>query len=279
MRPSLSLLLAGGATTLGMVVELTAAQHRAAGMAGLSPTPVADVLVLVGVLALGVAAASVAVHWAGVLFVGAIHLLLGGLAALIPTPGFLSGAYSPTWEIAQMLRDLNPELGVGSTVFFFSGSAAVLGAFLIGAAVGVRTRWDSPRTHPLIAAAASIIGVVVLLAAFALLLTAGDDFVRHLVTALPYQLPLAIGILVAALLAGIGGLTLRYSSVGCILAGALALVAGLVAYVARTALPFVLTGGFVLEAGLLLTLGASVLAAAIAASHQPPAVPAYPAAL
>jgi hypothetical protein len=254
-----------------MVVQLTAAQQRVAGMARLNPTPVADALVLVGAVLLGIAAASLAVHWLGALIVGAIQLLLGGLAVLIPTPGFLSGAYSPTWEITGMLRDLDSDLGVGSTVFFFSGTAAVLGAFLIAAALGVRTRWDSPRTKPSIATVASIIGGVVLLAAFGLLLTVGDDFARHLLTALQYEFPLAIGIVAAAVLAGIGGLTLRYSSVGCVLAGALALVAGLVTFVARTALPSAVTRSFVIEDGLLLVLGASVLGAAFAASLRRPA--------
>jgi hypothetical protein len=234
---------------------------------------------VVGVLLLGVAAASLAVHWVGALVVGAVHLLLGGLAVLIPISGPLSGAYNPTWEISGMLRDLDPLLGDGSTVFFYSGSALALGAFLVGAALGVRSRWDSPPVAASTVVGSSVVGGVVLAVALVLLATAGEQFVTNLLVMLRYQLPLALALAAVALLAGVGGLTLRWSSAGVILIGVVALVIGVVTIFAAMAMPYDLVRPRVVAYGFLPALGISFLAAALAARLRAPSAPAEPVAL
>ncbi len=273
LRPFLSLLVASVATALGLAALLIAGQRHVYGLARLTPDAGSDVLMLVGVLVLGVAAASLAVHWVGALVVGAVHLLLGGLAVLIPISGPLSGAYNPTWEICGMLRDLDPFLGDGSTIFFYSGAALALGAFLVGAALGVRSRWDSPPAGASAVVSSSVVGGVVLVVALGLLATVGEQFVTDLLVTLRYQFPLAIAVAVAAVLAGVGGLTLRWSSAGVILIGIVALVVGAVTIFAGTALPYELVRPKVVAYGFLPALGISFLAAGLAARRRTPAVP------
>jgi hypothetical protein len=273
LRPFLSLLVASVATALGLSALLIAGQRHARGLAVMSPDAGADLLMLVGVLILGAAAASLVVHWVGALLVGAVHLLLGGLAVLIPISGPLSGAYNPTWEICRMLRDLDPSLGDGTTVFFYSGAALALGAFLVGAALGVRSRWDSPAAGSSAVVISSVVGGVVLVVALVLLATAGEEFVTNLIVMLRYQFPLAIGLAAVALLAGVGGLTLRWSSAGVILVGVVALVGGLVAIFAGTVLPYEFLRPRIIAYGFLAALGISFLAAGIAARLRTPTVP------
>jgi len=265
--------VASVATALGLAALLIAGQRHVIGLARLSPDFGSDALMLVGVVLLGAAAASLAVHWVGALVVGAVHLLLGGLAVLIPISGPLSGAYNPTWEIGGMLRDLDPSLGDGSTVFFYSGAALALGAFLVGGALGVRSRWDSPPAGASVVVVSSLIGGGVLLVALAVLATAGDEFVTDLLVMLRYEFPFALAVVVGALLAGIGGLTLRWSSAGVILIGLVALAAGVVAILAGAALPAELVRPKVVAYGFLPALGISFLAAGVAAKLRTPTVP------
>jgi hypothetical protein len=270
LRPFLSLLMASVATAVGLSMLLIAGHRHVSGLARMHPEPGVDALVVLGVLILGVAAASLFLHWLGAFVVGAIHLLLGGLAVLIPLSGPLSGAYSPTWEISGMLRDLDPSLGDASTVFFYSGAACTLGAFLIGAALGVRSRWDSPRASDATVAISSVVGGVVLVVAVVLLATAGEQFVTSLLTYLRYEFPVALLVAGAAVLAGIGGLTLRWSSAGVILIGVIALVAGVVAIFAGTALPIEFARLKVIAFGFLPALGISFLAAGLAGKFRRP---------
>jgi hypothetical protein len=278
-RPFLSLVVAGVASAVGLSVLLIAAQGHAYGIGSASPDPVSDVLMLVGVLVVGVAAGSLVVHWLGALVVGAIHFLLGGIAVLIPVPGFLSGTYSPTWEITGMLRDLSQPLGEGSTIYFFSGTALVLGAFLIGAALAARSRWESPPIPRATVVTAGIVGAVVLLVALTLLATVGNDFINGLIVRLQYGFPGAMTIAGAAVLAGVGGLTLRWSSAGAVAVGAAALLFGAAAIVAAAALPLPLASTRVLAYGLLPAIGASLVAAGLAAAVRRPSVPVETAAL
>jgi hypothetical protein len=265
-RPFLSLLMASVATAAGLAVLLSAGQRRVAALSHDADAPdvSADALVLLGVVILGVAAASLALHWVGGLVVGAVHLLLGGIAVLVPITGPLSGAYSPTWEIGGMLRDLDGALGDGATIFFFSGAAFVLGAFLIGAALGVRSRWDSPAANSSTVVISSVVAGVLLALALVLLATAGDLFVEAVLEHVRYEFALALAVASAALVAGVGGLTLRWSSAGVILTGVLALVAGVVAIYAGAALPIEFVGPKVVAYGFLPAFGITFLVAGLA---------------
>lgn len=272
MRPFLSLAIAGAATTAGAALALPAAVRHSNGVASLRPDPGADALFLVGVLLLAIATASLLVHWLGVFVVGGIHLVLGGLAVLVPTGGLLSGAYSPIFEIAMMLGGLNRQLGDGALLFSFSGAEFALGAFLVAAALAVRTRQDSEPARAATASTASIIGVVVLGGAIALLVTVGGDFTTRLFHHIEYDVLLAFGVALAAVLAGIAGLTLRWASTGVAFVALIVLVGGLIAFFAIQSMRSLPTWFLVsppVTYGFSVVLAASMLTAAVVARFAP----------
>ena len=266
LRPFLSLLIAAVATLLGLGVGLSAADRRASGIASLRPDSSADALVLVGVLMLAVAAASLALHWLGVFIVGAIHLFLGGLALLVPPGRILSGAYSPVYGVTAMLSGIDRHLGEGAAIFYFSGVALVLGALLVAGALAVRTRLDAPPTRRPNAVVASVVGGLAVIGGLLLLVVVGDEFVTLLFSRFQYEAPLAFGVVGAALLVGIGGLTLRWSSGGGIVVGAALLAAGLVTFVGGSALPREVGELLIVAYALPLFVGASILVVSIVAA-------------
>ena len=266
LRPFLSLLIASVATALGLGIALSAADRRASGIASLRPDSSADALVLVGVLLLAIAAASLALHWLGIFIVGAIHLVLGGLAVLVPTGGILSGAYSPVYEVTGMLTGIDRNLGAGAAIFYFSGVALVLGALLVAAALAVRSRLEAPPTRRPNAIVASVVGALALVGSVIVLVVVGDEFVTLLFSRFQYEVTLALGIAGAALLAGVGGLTLRWSSRGGIVVGAALLAAGLIAFVGWSWLPREVGGLLIVTHGLPIIVGVSILVVSIVAA-------------
>ena len=274
LRPFLSLLIAAVATAVGLGIGLSAADRRASAIATLRPDSGADALVLVGVLLLAIAAASLAVHWLGVFIVGAIHLVLGGLAVLVPTGGILSGAYSPVYEVTGMLSGIDRHLGEGAAIFYFSGVAVVLGALLVAAALAVRSGLEAPPTPRPNAVVASVVGALALVGGLVLLVMVGDEFVTLLFSRYQYEATLAFGVAGAALLVGIGGLTLRWSSSGGIVVGAVLLAAGLIAFLGWSGLPQEVRGLLIVAYALPLFVGVSILVVSIvAAVRRSAAVP------
>lgn len=269
LRPFLSLVVAGAATAVGAWLALSAADRHRVAFATLRPDAVTDVLLVLGSVILGLAAASLLIHWLGVFVVGGIHLVFGGLAVLVPTNGVLSGAYSPVVEIASMLRGIDRSLGDGSLIFSYSGVEFVLGAFLVAAALGVRTRQDREPSPRAVATGASLTGAVVLAGSVALLATVGGDFTNRLIRMLQYDQVLALGVALAAVLAGIAGLTLRWASSGVVFIGGVTLVAGLIAVFGSTQIggipPWVLQTPLV-SYGFAVLLGASFVAGAVVAA-------------
>lgn len=273
LRPFLSLVAASAATTIGASLVLPAAvRHRNASAAGVASDPTSDLLMFIGSAVLALAVATLVIHWLGVFVVGGIHLVLGGLAVLVPTGGVLSGAYSPIFEIASMLRGLDRDLGDGALIFSFSGVEFALGAFLVAAALAVRTRQDSEPTSRPAATLASLVGAVVLGGSFALLLTVGGDFTTSLFSFIRYDTLLAFGVALAAVLAGIAGLTLRWASSGVLVIGALTLVAGFIAYVALDlfgVVPLWLAQTPLVAYGFSIPLGLCVVVACLVATVAP----------
>lgn len=273
LRPFLSLVVAGAATTAGASLALSAAMRHRTLLARLDSDAIVDTVFLLGAGLLGVAAASLAIHWLGAFVVGAIHVVIGGFAVLLPPGGLLSGAYSPIVEITAMLGGIHRDFGDGALVFTFSGTQLVLGVFLVAAALAVRSRTDSPRPPGPVATTITIVGAGALVGALALLGTLGDAFTALLVSRFQYDVVFALGLGLAAGLAGIGGLALRWRSAGGILVGAATLVTGLVAFLGSTAFPAVLRSTF-LAHGFAVVLGLTVLvAAAVAAVLHGSAVP------
>lgn len=230
-RLFLSLLLAVVATIGGLVLTWHGATTALMVRNTFQPEPGADVLgitlAVVGILLLGLAAFSVALHWAGALVVGAIHALLGLLALVIPFGNPLSGGvFSPVFQIVNMLPRRDLFLSDGAAIFYFSGTAFVIGAFLVAAALGIRSRRVSGTSGVTATVVSSILGALVLLAATGLLFLAGGPLVRDLFMTFRFDVGLAALAVLAGLLAGVAGLLLRWSSFGVAIAAVTVVVAG-----------------------------------------------------
>lgn len=263
VRPFLSLLVAGGATAAGLATSWIGAATHTALAARAQPDPTGLALGLAGAALLGVAAASLAIHWVGALLVGAIHGLLGLLALVVPFGNaFAGGIFSPVFQITRMLSKLDASLGDGATMFYFSGTALVVGAFLVGAALGIRSRRLAEPSGPKAVAVSSAISAAALLGASALLLVAGGAFVQQIFQLLRHDAITAAIVVVAGVLAGLAGLLLRWSSLGVVAAAVVVLVAGAALFVAP--LPAWFPGRLPATSGLIMVAGAVFLAAAFA---------------
>lgn len=267
IRPFLSVLVAGVSSALGISL-LTAggAGHFAAmgsfGGRPADPTPL--VLVVVGAVLLAVAALTLALHWLGALVVGGIHAVLGLLALVMPFGSpFTGGVFSPVFQITQMIARADRWLGDGLGIFFFSGTALVVGAFLVAAALGVRSRRLAPPASAGVAAATSSVSALLLFGAVAILVFIGGRFVLDLFRTLEYDGVLAAITVVGGVLAGFGGLLLRWSSTGAVLAGAVTLIAGTVLFFDPARLGPAFPGWYLGGYGLLVAVGATFLGAAL----------------
>ncbi|WP_309710159.1 hypothetical protein [Pseudolysinimonas sp.] len=264
VRPFLSLLVAAVATVTGFALSWIGASTHAALVARLEPDPVGLALGIVGALVLGIAALSVAIHWVGALVVGAIHGLLGLLALVVPFGNpFAGGIFSPVFQITRMLSKVDPALGDGATMFYFSGTALVVGAFLIGAALGIRSRRLAGPSGAKAVAVSSSLSAGTLLGASALLLIAGGTFAQQIFQLLRYDAVSASIAVVAGVFAGLAGLMLRWSSIGVILPATVVFVAGVVLFAGLLPLPPSFPGRLPAAYGLVMVAGATFLGSAI----------------
>lgn len=264
LRPFLSLLVAALASAVGFGLSWVGATAHAALAARLQPDPVGLALGLVGAVLVGVAALSVAIHWVGALVVGAIHGLLGLLALVVPFGNsFAGGIFSPVFQITRMLSKVDASLGDGATMFYFSGTALVVGAFLVGAALGIRSRRLAGPSSPKAVAISSALGAATLIASSLLLLVAGGAFAQQIFQMLRYDAISAAITVVAGVFAGLAGLLLRWSSIGVILPAAIVFVGGIVLFAAVLPVPPSFPGRLPAAYGLVMLAGATFLAAAI----------------
>jgi hypothetical protein len=264
VRPFLSLLVAVVATMAGLALSWISAASHVAFAARLEPDPVGVVLGVVGAVLLAIAALSLAIHWVGALVVGAIHGLLGLLALVVPFGNpFAGGIFSPVFQITRMLSKLDSSLGDGATVFYFSGTALVVGAFLVGAALGIRSRWLAGASSARAVAVSSSLSAVALLSASSLLVVAGGTFAQQIFQLLRYDAVSAAITVVAGVLAGFAGLLLRWSSIGVILPATIVFVVGIVLFSAVVPLPPSFPGRLPATYGMVMMVGATFLAAAI----------------
>jgi hypothetical protein len=264
VRPFLSLLVAAGATVAGFALSWIGATTHAAHVARLEPDLVGLGLGIVGAVVLGVAALSVAIHWVGALVVGAIHGLLGLLALVVPFGNpFAGGIFSPVFQITRMLSKVDPAFGDGATMFYFSGTALVVGAFLVGAALGIRSRRLAGPSSAKAVRVSSSLSAMTLLGASALLLIAGGTFAQQIFQLMRYDAVSAAITVVAGVLAGFAGLLLRWSSIGVILPATIVFVVGVVLFAGLPPLPPSFPGRLPAAYGLVMVAGATFLAAAI----------------
>lgn len=259
VRPFLSLLVAGGATGAGLAASWFAAATHPALVARLEFDPIGLALGVTGAVLLGLAVLSIAIHWVGALVIGAIQGLLGLLALVVP-----GGIFSPVFQITRMISKVDPTLGDGAMMFYFSGTALIVGAFLVGAALGIRSRRLAAPSSPKAVAVSSAVGSAALLAASALLLVAGGAFVQQIVQLLRHDAVSAAIVVVAGGLSGVAGLLLRWSSFGVIASAAVVFVVGAALFAAAVPLPAWFPGRLPATSGLLMAAGATFLAAAVA---------------
>lgn len=263
-RPFLSLLVAVVASTAGLALTASGAVAFSRSTLSFDSEPDAGAAIgtLVGVLFLGVAAASLAVHWVGALVVGAVHALLGLLALVVPFGNpFGGGIFSPVFQITRMLATIDRSLSEGATVFYFSGTALVAGAFLAAAALGIRSRRLSGWSSRKAVLVSSALGGVMLLAAVTLLVVVGGQFATSILQLMKYNAGLAALTVVAGVLAGLAGLLLRWSSLGTFLLGVVVLAVGLFAFLMP--LPPQFPGRLITGYGLVMVAGATFVGAAL----------------
>jgi hypothetical protein len=269
VRPFLSLLVAGGATVVGLATSWIGAATHAALVARSQPDPAGLALGLAGAVLLGLAAASLAIHWVGALVIGAIHGLLGLLALVVPFGNaFAGGIFSPVFQITRMLSKVDASLGDGATIFYFSGTGLVVGAFLVGAALGIRSRRLTGPSRPKAVAVSSVISAAAVIGATSLLLVAGGAFVQQIFQLLRHDAISAAIVVVGGVLAGVAGLLLRWSSLGVIASATIVLVAGVALFAAVLPLPAWFAGRLPATSGLVMVAGAVFLAAAIAGTAR-----------
>lgn len=263
LRPFLSLLVAAVGTVAGLSLVWIGAAAYSQHLFSQQVDPGSLVLTVVGVLLVAAAALSLAIHWVGILVVGAIHALLGLLALVIPFGNFLAGGvFSPVFQMTRMLAAFDHTLSDGASVFYFSGTALVVGAFLVGAALGVRSRRLGGRPSATAVTVSSIVGALTLLAATALLVVGGGAFVRSIFQMMRYDGALAAVTVGAGVVAGLAGILLRWSSIGTIVAGGLVLVAGIVFFASPASVPGS-PGGMIWAYGLAMVAGVTFVAAAV----------------
>lgn len=261
LRPFLSLVVAAVGTVAGLSLTWLGVAAHARASAALASDPLALVQTIVGVLLLTVAALSLAIHWVGVFVVGAVHALLGLLALTAPFGNpFGGGIFSPVFQITRMLATVDQTLSDGAAVFYFSGTALVIGAFLVGAALGVRSRRLAGPSSVKAITVSSVLGGIALLAASAILLLVGGTFVRAMLAMFRFDGTLAALTVVGGAIAGFAGILLRWSSVGVLLAGGIALLVGVYLFASPTVLGP--SGSLLGDYGLLIVAGATFLAAA-----------------
>ena len=268
LRPFLSLVVAVAGTVVGLSLVSIGASLRTDVLVRAEPDADAGpavALTLVGVLVVGLATLSLAIHWVGAIVVGGIHALLSLLALVVPFGNpFAGGIFSPVFQITRMLTKVDPAIGDGATMFYFSGTALVVGAVLLGAALGIRSRRLGAPAGRKAVVIASGLGAVLLLAAGVLLVVGGGPFARMIFQSLRYDPGLASLGVVAGLLAGLGGLFLRWSSIGGFLAGGVILAAGIAGFLALGSVPLTFPGVFLVQYGFVMVAGVTILAAAFA---------------
>lgn len=249
--------------------------------------PLAVVGVIAGLILIAVAAMTIAVSSAGVIVVGALHVVFGLLTVLLP----ISLQFRPpTFQLTLLLRDLNAGMGDGMLFNFTLGTGFMTGVILLVAGIAVRGR--TMRANPLaiiVSVAVSIIGFIGVFVA----ITGGSFIYRSMLQQLRGQVEvfgLAL-LLIGSVLLAATVITVRWSSAGTIVLGAVITVTALVwtllsrelygtlADVARdltNALEYVASSGLLALVGVVLVavgVGAGVRARRAAPTVEPSYAP------
>ena len=232
-RRVLSIAIAVIATALGYAAAWTGgttiAQYAQMGR------PVEDLLavplLVLGVVLLAVGALTVWLSSAGVLVVGALHVLVGVLYLVLPPTGLREG-FAPIHQLLNSLNDLSREISYGAFYAVPTGWGLLTGAALISVGLGARLRRTASTTtnRALAIGAAVILGVPGAL----LVLGGGGMVFRSAVVTLQAPTVFALlGVFIGTVLVAAVAYLARWSSAGVIVLGGIVIVAGILFMVAN----------------------------------------------
>jgi len=270
VRSILSLVVAAVTTVGGLWLAFAASGMRSRALATfqLEAAILPSALLILAALLLAVAALAAAIHWLGVLVVGVVQLVLGALALVPPI-----GGTSPLLTLTDLLRGASADVAFGGLAFGLTGAQLALGIFLVVAALATRARVRSRRSRSsrAVSAVLAVVGGVAILGSVALIWVQGDQLAQAFMRMFRYDAGLVAAVVAAALLAAVGGASLRWSPFGVLVAGAIVLIAGLILLFAWASLPAAVLGSTGSAYGLVLVLGASFVGSGVAAAIRRPA--------
>lgn len=231
-RRLLSVLIAVVATVLGYLAAWTGGVAIAMNSFRAQFDPSGLPLLLLGLVLLAVAALTIVMSSAGVIVVGAAHLLFGLLAFALPPTDLFGGGFVPAYWIIGRIGGLSRSFADGLYFSVPTGFGMLVGATLLIAGLMARSRQTPTSSIARVSAgvAALILGVPGVL----LVLTGGGSSYRRTAAMLQPATPLDVILIVSGLLlVSVVVVSVRWSSVGVILLGAIVSLLGLVFVVAR----------------------------------------------
>ncbi len=197
---------------------------RAAQFGEPHQNPLLVLAIVAGLLLIAVAALTVAVSSAGVIVLGALHILFGLLTVLLP----LSLEFRPpAYQLTVLLRDLNPAWGDGMLMAFTLGTGFLTGVILLVGGLAARGRTMHGNLLAIIVSiAVGLVGLVGVLTA----VVGGSLIYRSMLQRLSGEIDV-IGVallLGGSVLVAAAVITVRWSSAGVVVLGAVVILIGVV---------------------------------------------------
>ena len=212
------------------------------------PTNVVGIVGLVaGILLVAVAALTVAISSSGVIALGVLHVVFGLLLPLMPFSLF-SGSRPPTFQLIFLLGDLNIAFRDQMTTYFTIGTGVLVGVVLIVAGLAARGR--TLRANPVAIVVSIVVGILGAVG-IGVALIGGFMIYRSMFQMMMGEIEV-LGVallLLGSLLLAVAVVTVRWSSAGVIVLGAVVTALGIVVAV----LPPSAIGAFARDLGVALT--------------------------
>lgn len=184
----------------------------------------AIVAVVIGMAFIAFAALTVAFSSAGVILLGAIHILFGLLVVLIPFDP-LGGGFSPAVQFAIQAAEVSRAWSDGLIFSFTLGTGILTGVvFLVSGLVARNRRMTGNLLAALVGLVAGVLGLIGILVA----VTGGSTIYRSVFVSFRGQVEV-VGVLMllgGAVLLGLAVLSARWSSAGVIALGVIVFVIG-----------------------------------------------------
>ena len=231
-RRLLSVLIAVVATVLGYLAAWTGgvatAMSANAFRGGFDPSGLP--LVLLGLVLLAVAGLTIVMSSAGVIVVGAAHVLFGLLAFALPVTG-ITGGFSPAYGLIRLLFSVSPSFADGLYFSVPTGFGMLVGVALLVSGLMARSR-QAP-TNSIARVTTGLVALVLGVPGVLLVLTGGGSSYRRTAAMLQPATPLDVVLIASGvILVAVVVASVRWSSTGVILLGAIVSVLGVVFLVA-----------------------------------------------